>query len=429
MKKVLMLTYYFPPAPLAYSQRVGKLCKYMARETDWLPQVISAELPWDMLPGQDKVLLADIPDSVFIGRTANFLASSLALNLRARGLYKPVALMRKILFRSDAYADWIAQAEAAAESKFPQGEGISAIFASGPPNSVYLAAVRLSKAWNKPLVIDMRDPWSPLWGRRHPWANRFWSRETIKVEERIYQASSMIIVNTNGAAADLKQRFPKFASKIAIVPNGFDSEDLNWHSGPALRQADEPADTVHILNLGGIRDGSLEAVLLGALTEYLRENPGERRKIKVHFIGGAPEQIERMAKPFGLTDICKGYGLVPTNHVGRPLAEADIYILLQPEKHVRSIPSKLFSYLAGGGYIFALIPDLLAQEVRKNFVNFPEILEVANQETAKRALTRIIAKARTLNRPSNNIIPDYALRYDRRVIAQQVADILNKVVQ
>jgi glycosyltransferase involved in cell wall biosynthesis len=427
MKNVLILTYFFPPAPLAYSQRIGKLCKYLARESEWQPQVICGVLPWDILPGRDDALLGEIPESVTIEHVDSFLASKLATMLRVWHLYKPVGLIRKFLVTPDAYGDWVSRATATAEREYPQGKGIEALFACGPPNSAFLVGLHLSRRWRKPLVIDMRDPWSPIAANQH-WLDRWYFRRTLPMETAVYDEASMIIVNTHGAASDLKRRFPHLGPKITIVPNGFDPEDLDWHEGPGLRQANEPEGTIHFLNLGGVRGGGVEAGFLKPLAAYLREKPDDREKIKVHFVGGTSQQVHQIVNPLGLADIAHAYGIVPSNKVGRPLAEADIYTLLQPKHHGFSVPSKFYYYLAGGGHIFAMIPETLALEVTEKLGNNQEIVEISDDSNSKDALARLIQRVRAAKQTGREALPSYAAPYDRRNLARQVAAVLDNVV-
>jgi glycosyltransferase involved in cell wall biosynthesis len=427
MKNALILTYFFPPAPLAYSQRIGKLCKYLARESDWQPHVVCGELPWDLLPGRDDALLQEIPENVTIEHVGSFLSSGLATTLRARHLYKPVGLIRKFLVRPDAYGDWVARATAAANRKFPCGTGIDVLFACGPPNSAFMVGVHLSRQWGKPLVIDMRDPWSPVVSNQH-WLDRWYFRRTLPMETSVYYTASAIIVNTHGASSDLQQRFPHLAAKITVIPNGFDPEDLNWQDGPSLRAPNDPEGTIHFLNLGGIRGSGVEGVFLRALAAYLQENPANRNQIKVHFVGGTSQEVSKVVDPLGLSDIVKAYGIVPSNKVGRPLAEADIYTLLQPQHHGFSVPSKLFYYLAGGAHIFAMIPETLAIEVREKLKDNQNIIELGDESNGKKALAKLIERVRNSKSPKNHAIPSYAQPYDRRSIARQVAAVLDKTV-
>lgn len=428
MKNVLVLTYFFPPAPLAYSQRIGKLCKYLGRNSEWTPCVLCGELPWDLLPGRDDALLADIPGNVTISRVGSFLSSGLASQLRRWRLYKPIGLIRKFLVRPDAYGDWIARAINAAQTEYVNGAGLDAIFACGPPNSVWVLGMELSQKWHLPLVLDLRDPWLPLYDQQH-WFERWYMRQSLPLERKVYQQATGIIINTAGAAAELKRRFPEFADKIVTIPNGFDPEDLNWHRGPALRQPDEAEGTVHILNLGGIRGSGVEEALFKIIADYLQENPAERRRLRVHFVGGVWDQIAKPVTTLGISDVCLAHGMVPGNEVGRPLAEADIYTLLQPEHHAFSIPSKLFYYLAGGGYIFTIIPEVLKADITQQIPNYPKIFEFGSV-TGTAALARIIERARQGRRTNvDNTFPPYALSYDRRTIAQQVGDFLDQAIK
>jgi hypothetical protein len=107
MKNVLIITYYFAPAPLAYSQRMVKLCKYLSLETNWHPHVICGELPWDLLPGRDDVLLNEVPNDVKITRVYNFISSNLAYKLRKWNIYLPVGIFRKFYYRFEQISDWI----------------------------------------------------------------------------------------------------------------------------------------------------------------------------------------------------------------------------------------------------------------------------------------------------------------------------------
>jgi glycosyltransferase involved in cell wall biosynthesis len=427
-KKLLFLCYYFPPAPLAFAQRVAKLSKYLPGETGWIPQVICGELALDV-PGLDDSLLSELPEVVEIGRVGSYLSSNLARRLKAWHLQNPMTLWRKLTVKPDAFGDWIEAAVAAAEKKFPGGKDLKVILASGPPNSVYVVGVRLSQRWNIPLVIDMRDPWSRDWGKQH-WLKSWLNRPTELMEEKIYQASSAIIANTPGNQLDLKRRYPQYSKKIEMIPNGFDPEDLNWQTGPQLRGNGESSRTIHLLYLGGIRGKGFEDQFFKVLADFLREHPEERHHVKVHFVGGTFAQIDALAKPFGLKDISKAHGIVPANAVGRPLAEADIYVLLLPPGNYGGcIPAKLYYYLAGGKYIFAMIPDGSAKKMLMELKDLTTIVDYTDDKSGKVALSKVIAMARqSKNQHHENSFPLYAQPYDRRNIARQVGLVLDKVV-
>lgn len=424
-RQVLLLCYYFPPAPLAYAQRVAKFCKYLPRETDWVPQVICGELPPDLMANADETMLAEIPDIVGIERVGSFWASDLARRLRAWQLLKPVALWRKLRILPDIHGDWIPGAVAAAERKFPRGQGISAILASGPPNSVYVAGEQLSQNWQVPLVLDMRDPWYAFWGKRS-WLHHWHSRQLKAMENKVYKQASVIITNTAGNMLAMKQHFPDYADKIRMIPNGFDPEDIDWTIGPQLHEPAESAATLHILYLGGVRGEGFEEPLFRMLASFFRAYPKERDHIKVHFVGGTQSQVDQAVRPLDLANICQGHGIVPANAVGRPLAEADIYVVMLPAAAHRGwVPAKLYYYLAGGKYIFAMVPDGATKALLGELGDQAEIVDPGNLEAAQEAFARLVKRARRVRRTTpEKAFPLPAQPYTRGAIARAVGDVL-----
>jgi glycosyltransferase involved in cell wall biosynthesis len=419
---------------MGHAQRVGKLCKYLPNETDWLPYIICGQLPIDLLPGKDDILARELPAEITVERVGGFLSSEVAQKIRAWKLYKPAAAFRKLMVLPDPYGDWVNRAVEKAEHIFPGGKGIECILASGPPNSVYLAGLRLAKSWQIPLVIDMRDPWSRSSTVRQ--INVPWHRKKIKqLQKDVYEAADAIIANTDGNALDLKRAYPQWASKIYVVPNGFDPDDIDPQKGPALRKGAEPGNTIHFLYLGGIRGrvggGLFEGDFLQAVADYLVEYPQERSFLKLHFVGGTEPEVNALARHFGLQDICHAYGVVPTDAVGRPLAEADIYVLLLPPNRGDDrgwIPAKTYYYLAGGKYIFAIVPEGTARDLLRPLGDTVEIADPRDETGIKKALGRLIERVRSGPRTwSGGDVPDYAQPFNRRAIARQIGKILDNV--
>jgi len=428
MKNVLLLCLGFPPAPLAYSQRVAKLCKYLPVETHWRPQVICGEVPFEITSGLDDNLLAEIPPTVGYQRIGCFATSRLAAQLHSRRLFRLVNLVRKLMILPDDYADWIPAAVAAARHTFPQGRGIEAILASGPPNSIYLAGVQLSALWEVPLIVDMRDPWSSVWQKNH-WFYSWQSQRTARLEAGLYTKASQIIVNTREAATELAHRFPEHLSKIAVVPNGFDPQDIDWQVGPGLREPGEPDGTVHLLNLGGIRNSGLEAKFYHLVRSYLDDHPEDQGKIKIHFVGASWAQIKDLVTSANVQELCQAHGVVPSNAVGRPLAEADIYLLFQLPQHELSIPSKFYSYLAGGSPILALIPPRLADNLSAILGEHASILNYAAPDQESDIFAKLIETVRrTPAVRRDGVFPPSAAPFDRRQIARQVGAVMDTAV-
>jgi hypothetical protein len=284
----------------------------------------------------------------------------------------------------------------------------------------------LSQKWNKPLVIDLRDPWDSYINNKSlffSWLNN----KSVYFQKKVYESSSAIISNTNCASLLLKNWFPQYSNKIYVIPNGFDPEDINFDRGPSLYRGEDKREIIHILNLGGFRGGKLEESFLKVVAGCLQDNPHMYNYLKIHFIGATDNKLKNIVMKYNLQDICFYYGVIPTNEIGRPLAEAHIYTLLQPEQFSHSIPSKLFSYLAGGGYIFAMVPDLLKNELLEEISGAKELFFFANEETGKNVLSNLFDKIINNNSRKFYRFPDYSLSYDRRNIAKRFGDVFDIV--
>lgn len=434
-KKFLLITYYFPPAPLGHGQRVGKLCKYLPFVTNWLPTIICGELPIDMLPDIDKKLENDIPENIDIFRIKSFRSSRFVFYSRKIKLYKLISAFRKLYNIPDAFGDWASRVFEFAIKKYPGGNGFNCIFVSGPPNSVYLTGMRLAKKWRIPFIIDMRDPWSRSFLERKikiPWN----SKKVENLKKEIFLSAKVIIANTEGNALDLKRMYPSISKKIVVIPNGYDLDDISTKKGPTLRTKAESEDIIHFLFLGGIHGyipggGIFEAPFFETISAYLNEYSEEWQKIKIHFVGAKTSELLPLLKKYGLQHISYIHGLLPINNISRPLMDADIYISVMPINEGEDkgcIPSKNYYYLAGGKYIYAIVPDGSAKDLLKKLGSRVYIADPKNIDKAKQVLKKIISTARKSPLVfSTDNIPHHIKRYDRKEIAKKIGSVLDYV--
>jgi len=372
-RKFLIICDAFPPAAMGHAHRVAKLCKYLPRISDWLPTVFcGAYIPET---GSDLELVAEIPNEVDVFRIPAFESSPIYKKVKGSFLGRLLLHGRKLYSFPDHRIDWARKLVKAAVERFPTGNDFEVMLASGPPRSAYVAGFWLAKHWKKPLIIDMRDPWEPQYLSRkytplHSFLNKLW-------EKRIYKFSSIIIVNTYGNKEMLLKENPELNEKIVVIPNGFDPDDLNPSRGPSLKKQNRN-DQIHLLYLGGLRGEVagkrvFEESLLKLIRELREDIPELRDKIKLHFVGSDGKPIFKIVKQYGLEDVCLFHGQVSCKDVGRPLAEADICVLIINTDAEGSgwIPAKTYYYLASGKPLIALMPECHAAEfIKKYFFSF-----------------------------------------------------------
>ena len=176
MKKVLIITYYWPPAGGAGVQRALKFVKYLP-QFGWEPIVLTVENPDS--PTEDLSLLEDIPKECkvyktkslepfevykkFTGRKSNekipgdILLKSDNVSLKD----KLAKWVRVNLFIPDAKIGWKKYAVKKG-SEIIRTENIDLIFTTSPPQTVALIGRKLAKLTGVKWIADFRDPWMEI---------------------------------------------------------------------------------------------------------------------------------------------------------------------------------------------------------------------------------------------------------------------------
>ena len=177
MKKVLIITYYWPPAGGPGVQRVLKFAKYLP-QFGWEPVILTVEN--GNFPAVDEGLLGEVPDNLKVYKTKTL--EPFAIYNKLQGKDKTSAVdtftitksgksfkdklgnaIRSYFFIPDARKGWKPFAVKAGLDIIKK-EKIDLIFSSSPPHSLQLIAKDLAKKTQLPSVADFRDPWfNAIW--------------------------------------------------------------------------------------------------------------------------------------------------------------------------------------------------------------------------------------------------------------------------
>jgi hypothetical protein len=175
MKKVLIITYYWPPAGGPGVQRILKFAKYLP-DFGWQPLVLTVSK--GEYPALDKSLYKEIPQEAEVFKTKSFEPNLLykkfvgldqdasipisVLSEEKSSLKKSLAHWIRInFFIPDAKIGW--QPFAITEGKrIIENHQPDIIFSSSPPPTVHLIARRLKKYARLKWVADFRDPWTDI---------------------------------------------------------------------------------------------------------------------------------------------------------------------------------------------------------------------------------------------------------------------------
>ncbi|MFY8214214.1 MAG: glycosyltransferase family 4 protein [Flavobacterium sp.] len=359
MKKVLIVTYYFPPAGGPGVQRWLKFVKYLP-DFQIEPIVYIPQNP--TYPIVDEGLLSDVSDrltilkqpiwepyglaSLFSKKNIKNISAGIIPTIQKQSWKERLALfVRGNLFIPDSRVFWVKPSVAYLKD-YCQANQIDTIITTGPPHSLHLIGLALQQQVGIKWVADFRDPWTTIGYHKAlkllPWAQRKHKR----LEKEVLQAADAIIVTS----ATTKTEFESLTSRpITVITNGYDTT-----TEPSL-QLDAKFSLAHIGSLLSARN---PIVLWEALAELLKEVPELAQHLQLKFIGTTSQEVKDTLEKLGLLTYVHDYGYVSHDEAVKHQKESQVLLLIEidsPETKL-ILPGKLFEYLVSGRPILAMGP-------------------------------------------------------------------------
>ncbi len=359
MKKVLIITYYWPPSGGPGVQRVLKFVKYLP-EFGWQPVVLTVEN--GNYPNIDESLLDDIPSGCRVYKTKIFepvnLYKSVAgltgkenvptfvLNKNEKDTFKIKASkwIRANFFVPDAKTGWI---------KYIHKEGLKVIqeelpdliFSSSPPHSLQIGAYKLAKETGLKWVCDFRDPWSSAFWQADLKRTAFANSKDKKLEKMVLSSCNAAITVSHSIA---EMFYDICKNNYYILPNGYDDADFDY-----IRPKNDKFIISYTGTLGKDQyiDDFLNAVQ--SLPENLKE------QIEISFYGNFHESVRDSVEKFSLGELIKFYYPRPHSETVKIMQKSDILLLVIPNtpKNEGILTGKLFEYMATGNFILGIGPS------------------------------------------------------------------------
>ena len=237
-KKVLILTYYWPPSGGSGVQRWMYFAKHL-KSLGWEPIVVTVDEEKASYGVLDESLNQEV-DGIRVIKTSTReplqLYSRLTTGSKKKGIPqgevkrksvfgKLSAFIRGNFFIPDARIGWVPFALKAAR-KIIAKEQIKTIITTGPPHSSHLIGLQLQKEFKVNWFVDFRDPWSDVFYNKDLYRRSRAVSKDLKLELQVLQAAQGIITTVGGRLHEsLIEKAP--AQKFYALPNGFDSELMN----------------------------------------------------------------------------------------------------------------------------------------------------------------------------------------------------------
>ena len=433
MKKVLIVTYYFPPAGGPGIQRVLKFVKYLPA-FGWEPVVLTVEK--GDYPALDDSLLREVPDSVPVYRSRILEPYDLYRRFTHRRSDErvPVAVLaqhenlslseriarfvRANLFIPDGRVGWIPFAVKEGVRAIRR-EGIDVIFTSSPPQTVQLIGMCLKQKTRLPWVADFRDPWTDIdyYSGLKRWEvsesfDRILERKVLRKADTILSIGPHII-------RSLKNK--QSSATFKVIYNGYDEDDFR-----ALDRSttSEKFRITHIGNAGPARNPE---ILFHTLGNMVRTNPGLSSDLELCFIGNTDRSVIDTAEQYNLESCVKLIPYMPHNEaIACLLRSAVLLLIINRVKGNRGIlTGKLFDYIGSGKPVIAIGPidGDAATVIRETSVG--QTIDYSDPKGCESLLQNYydLWKSGKLGSTRN----DATRKYERRYLTQQLAHLFEEV--
>ena len=377
--KVLLITYYWPPAGGSGVQRWLKFIKYFS-SYGIEPIVFTVKNPNYAV--EDKTLLEEVPEDLQVIRepiwepndilskfqsgekkeSAGFLKSNPSF------FERQMHFIRANYFIPDARKFWI-KPSVRRLSSFLKDNPVDVIISTGPPHSVHMIGYELKKNTGIKWLADFRDPWTNI-DYFHNLPLRSGARKRHhELENKVLNEADAILV----VGKTMKEEFADRNKNVHVISNGFDDPSS---------QEEITLDTKFSISHVGMMNADRNPTMLWkALSELLSENEDFANDLSVKLIGKCDEAVYQSVNDFGLKPYVNFIAYVAHKDVLTYQRSSQLLLLA-----INDVPSsksvitgKVFEYLQSKRPILGIGPvdgdlaEILKETEAGQMVDFKDI--------------------------------------------------------
>ncbi len=363
MKTALIITYYWPPSGGAGVQRWLKFVKYL-RQFNWDPIVYIPENP--EYPEVDHSLEGDIPDNLrilsqpiwepydvykrFIGRKKDEKINAAFLSEKKQNpiLENISVWIRGNFFIPDARKYWI-KPSINYLNKYLTDHPVDAIISTGPPHSMHLIAMQVSKMHKIPWLADFRDPWTNIDFYKDLKLTSCSDKKHRKLEIAVLKNASAMTVISDSMADDFNRIY---ARNYDVITNGYDPEDIPSGPPPEL---DKKFSIAHIGTLVSTRNPE---TLWVALKNLIASHPDLANDLEIKLVGKIDHTVSNSLDKYNLTPFVNRIPYLSHDQVVICQRQSQVLLLIinNTPNAKMILTGKFFEYLAARRPILCIGP-------------------------------------------------------------------------
>lgn len=385
LKKVLIISYYWPPSGGAGVQRWLKFVKYL-REFGWEPILYVPENP--EYPAFDESLLKDVPEGItvlkqpiwepyawyrqFLGKKNKKVGSSFVSEEKEPGLLHRISVwVRGNFFIPDARKFWI-KPSVKFLSNYLNENPVDVVVSTGPPHSMHLIALGLKKELGVKWIADFRDPWTNIDFYQELMLSSRSDKKHRHLEQEVLLQADMLTTIGYTMTEEMKALGAK---RVETITNGFDEDDF---------PQDEVTldDEFTIAHIGTFSPSRNHPNLWKALAELKMESELFAFKLKIRTVGMVDYTVRSSIQEHDLAENWEAVDYVPHEQVLKYQRSSRVLLVCinNTPNAAGILPGKFFEYLASGRPVLAIGPEdgdigRVLQETKAGIIVEPDNIE------------------------------------------------------
>ena len=417
MKKILIISYYWPPAGGSGVQRWLNFSRYLA-ELGWDITIIAPESP--SYPLIDNTIANSISPLVKIIKVPIFEPTRV-LNVSKKrnrdhldsssSLKKLILWIRANLFFPDSRMFWIKKATKIASSYVVQND-IDCVITTAPPFSTHLIGYHVKLKTNVKWIADFRDPWSDFFPFKQLPMTRNIRKKHLKWERKCLVCADTVITTS----PSLNESYLKINNNSHTITNGYES----------LIDS-ELDDKFSIMYTGVMKSIQNPSNLWLVLNEICQENKDFSKDLLVTLIGDFDHSIITDNNIVALKSSIKFEGYIEEIKLKNKLKKAQVLLLssVNLEGINNIIPGKLFLYLSVKRPILAFSSLNSDVEDIINETKSGRVFDYLNKVDLKNYILELYNQFKKGDNYLNSVGID---QYNYKTLSNKLSSIINKTI-
>lgn len=438
LKKILIISYYWPPAGGPGVQRWLKFVKYLP-DFGWEPTVFIPENP--SYPIVDETLQKDVPKNLKMIKTKiwepyqlaekfgkdnkKFKAGQFDVGENQSWKAKLSIFVRGNFFIPDARVFWVKPSVEFLE-KYLKVNHYDVLVTTGPPHSLHLIGLGLKKKFpDLKWIADFRDPWTEISYYKHLKLTKIADKKHRKLESEVFKNADITLATSYTDA----ENFRKKGANAFCITNGFDVD-----ASTTLSMTEENSKTLSLSNsttkfklsyIGVLEQLRNPEILWETLNDLVQENSDFKNDFQLKFVGRLDDKILQKIESSVLKNNLTNLDYQTHDVALKHMQDSTVLLMTNfPQESSKGIiPGKIFEYLATGKTIISFGPKDADVEKILNETKAGKHFGYEEKENLKKFILESYQnwKSGMLNQNAENIE-----QFSRKNLTQKLVDLMNK---